>query len=106
MSCNDGMSLPVWPLPHLPDMTPCMSPLLHKGPQQKKPGLGLIKDEAEALGMPWILGKNKTTTVVFLCLSDRKDWLDNTLKKSWDRGKTRLKRLQVTLFWKVPQLAI
>ena len=29
----------------------------------------------------------------------------NTLKKSWDKGKTKLKRLQVTLFWKVPQLA-
>ena len=28
------------------------------------------------------------------------------LKKIWDRGKTRLKRLQVTLFWKIPQLAV
>ena len=31
----------------------------------------------------------------------------NTLKKKrWDRGETRLKMLQVTVFWKFPQLAI
>ncbi|KAJ8284487.1 hypothetical protein COCON_G00033370 [Conger conger] len=38
------------------DMTPCMSPLLHEGPLQEKPGLGLIKDEAEASGVQTILG--------------------------------------------------
>ncbi|XP_035260788.1 next to BRCA1 gene 1 protein-like isoform X1 [Anguilla anguilla] len=38
------------------DMTPCMSPLPHDGPPQEKPGLGLIKEEAEASMVQSILG--------------------------------------------------
>ncbi|KAL0992920.1 hypothetical protein UPYG_G00100960 [Umbra pygmaea] len=34
------------------DMTPCMSPLLHEGPLQEKPPLGLIQEEADAQGLP------------------------------------------------------
>ena len=30
----------------------------------------------------------------------------NALKKSWDKGKRRLKRSPVTLFWKVPQFSL